>query len=182
MFNRKIAFHTLLLATFSAGLFITACKDDNTATEQENITTVVLHFTGPGLDAEFEWNDLDGPGGNPPEIDEISLPPLTGNINCHVHVYDRSKDPEVDITDEIESEADIHLIVYMPDASLDAVWAYTDTDGNGKPLGLETSWVTDQPGSGNLRVILYHEPANKDDLNNPGGEVDFDVTFPVRIQ
>lgn len=178
MNNTKIAFGALLLTLLSTNLFITGCKDDDSSTEQENITKVVLHFSGPGLDAEFEWNDPDGPGGNAPEIDEITLPPLTGNINCHLHVYDSNRD----LTDEIAAEAAEHLIVYLPEASIDAVWTYADADGNGKPLGLETSWTTDQPSSGNLRVVLYHEPVNKGDLNNPGGETDFDVTFPVRIQ
>ena len=182
MFNIKSVSRTLSLAVLSATLFIAGCEDDDSITEQENITTVVLHFTGPGLDAEFEWNDPDGPGGNAPEIDEIVLPPLTANITCHIHVYDRSKNPVAEITDEIEAEANDHLLVYQPDASIDAFWMYADVDGNNKPLGIETTWATDQPSAGNLRVVLYHEPTNKNDLNNPGGEVDFDVTFPVKIE
>lgn len=182
MKHTTIAFKAMFATVLLGGLFIAGCGDDDTTTEQENITTVVLHFTGPGLDAEFEWNDLDGPGGNTPEIDTIALPPLNANVNCHVHVYDRSKNPATDITDEIEAEANNHLFVYQPDTSLVVVWTYVDTDSNGKPLGIETLWTTGQPATGNLRVILYHEPANKDDQSNPGGEVDLDVTFPVKIQ
>ncbi|MBX2892450.1 MAG: hypothetical protein KF734_16100 [Saprospiraceae bacterium] len=182
MLNKKIALHTFLLALLFAGLFVAGCKDNDDGTEQENITTVVLHFIGPGFDREFEWNDLDGPGGNAPTVQTIELPPLTGNITCRVHVYDRSKTPAEDITEEIEEEADEHLVVYIPDASVSATWSYDDTDSKGKPLGIKTKWQTNQPSAGNLRVILYHEPTNKDNLSNPGGEVDFDVTFPVRIQ
>lgn len=182
MIYTKFAFRALFLSVLFAGLSITGCKDKDDDTEQENITTVVLHFIGPGFDREFEWNDLDGPGGNPPTVQTIELPPLTGNITCHVHVYDRSKNPAEDITEEIEEEADEHLVVYLPDASISATWTYDDTDSKGKPLGIKTKWTTNQPSNGNLRVILYHEPTNKDNLSNPGGEVDFDVTFPVRIQ
>ena len=48
-------------------------------------------------------------------------------------------------------------------------------------FGLKTRWVVNT-GAGAVNIKLYHEPTSKFDLNNPGGEVDFDVTFPVRIQ
>jgi hypothetical protein len=178
--NRLTPFFLLILG---AGVLLTAgCKKDEKGTEQETITTIVLHFTGAGLDQEFEWSDTDGDGGNAPNIQEIVLPALSTNINCHVYVYDKSKNPVADITEEIEEESNEHLLVYRPDAALGVTWNYNDTDGNGKPLGVQTRWNTTAPATGKLRVTLYHEPGTKDDLNNPGGEVDFDVEFPVKIQ
>jgi hypothetical protein len=174
---------TLFLAAMTAGLlFTTGCKKDDDETEEENITSIVLHFTGPGLDKEFEWSDADGDGGNAPTIQEIVLPALTGNIKCHIHVYDKSKTPIVDITEEIEAEALEHLVVFNLDGTVDANWLYDDTDSNGKPLGINTKWTTDQPSTGKLKVTLYHEPTNKDNLASPGGSVDFDIEFPIKIQ
>ncbi|MCC6412648.1 MAG: hypothetical protein IT270_13375 [Saprospiraceae bacterium] len=170
----------VLLAT--AGIFFTACNnDDDDGTAQENITTIQVHLTGAGIDQEFEWNDLDGIGGNNPVIDTIVVPANTGDIFSHIHVYDRSKTPEVDITDEIEAESLEHLITYAV-AGANVNIAYDDTDSNGKPLGIKSIWTSTGASNGTLRIILYHEPSNKDNLSDPGGEVDFDVTFPVRIQ
>lgn len=170
----------VLLAT--TGLFFTACNnDDDDGTAQENITTIQVHLTGAGLDQEFEWNDLDGVGGNNPVIDTIVVPAMTGDILSHIHVYDRSKTPEVDITDEIEAESGAHLLTYaVAGANLNI--AYDDADDNGKPLGIKTIWTNTGASTGTLRIILYHEPSNKDNLSDPGGETDFDVTFPVVVQ
>jgi len=171
----------LLLFALTMGFF--ACKDDddNIDTEQELITTVVLHFTGPGVDQEFEFEDLDGAGGNNPTTDTIVLPPLTGNLRCHIHVYDRSKTPQEDITEEIEAEDEEHLFVFNIQGA-DMAFVYDDADSNGAPLGIETIWTTDQPSAGSLRVTLYHEPTNKIYLSDPGGDVDVEVTFPVVIK
>ena len=173
----------LFFSLFALAMGFFACNDDddNNGTEQELITTVVLHFTGPGVDQEFEFEDLDGAGGNNPTIDTIVLPPLTANLLCHIHVYDRSKTPEEDITEEIEEEADDHLFLFDISGP-DMTFVYADTDTKGLPLGIKTNWVTDQPSVGNLRVTLYHEPTNKSNLSDPGGDVDVEVTFPVVIK
>ena len=171
----------LLLFALTMGFFACGNDDDTNDTEQELITTVVLHFTGPGVDQEFEFEDLDGAGGNNPTTDTIVLPPLTGNLRCRIHVYDRSKTPVEDITEEIEAEADEHLFVFNVSGP-DMGFVYDDADSNGAPLGIETIWTTDQPSTGNLRVTLYHEPTNKSNLSDPGGDVDVEVTFPVVIK
>jgi hypothetical protein len=33
-----------------------------------------------------------------------------------------------------------------------------------------------------VNIKLYHEPTDKNNAANPGGDVDFDVTFPVVIR
>ena len=181
MSNTHITIRTLLMAATFVGMSITSCKDDDTTTEQENITTVVVHLTGPGFDQEFEWKDLDGDGGNAPVIDEIVVPPLTGNLKCHVHVYDESKSPAVDITEEVEAENTVHLFTFTVSGA-DFSIVPDDTDDNGAPFNLETVWTTDQPSTGTLQIRLYHDPTDKTNAMNPGGEVDLDVTFPVVIQ
>lgn len=164
--------------TLGATLFFPACKKDE-ETAEENITTIEVHLTGPGFDRKFYWNDTDADGvAN--TLDTIALPPLTGNIQAHLHVYDRSVSPEIDLTEEIEAESNDHLFVYAT-ATAGLTISNLNTDANGKPFGITSTWATDQPGTGSLNIKLYHEPTDKTSTSNPGGDVDFDVTFPVKI-
>jgi len=180
--RKQLLFSTLFCTCciVSVTLLNTGCKKDKT-TEQETITTIELHLTGTNFDKKFYWKDADGDGGAAPVIDEIVLPANTSAINCHVHVYDESKNPIADITKEIEAESDVHLLVYKA-TGVDIQIQYNDQDKNGKKVGIETLWTTKLAAKGSVNVVLYHEPSNKDDLNNPGGDVDFDVTFPVKVQ
>jgi hypothetical protein len=166
-----------LLLAFTFG----ACKkDDNT--EQELITTVVVHLTATdgSFDQEYTWDDRDGDGGNAPTIEEIALP-ANKTINCHVHFYDRSKTPEEDITEEVEAESAEHLLVYAVTGA-NLTIAAADTDSNGKVFRLKTTWTTGAASTGSLKVSLRHEP-NKDEANpDVTGEVDAEVDFPVKIQ
>lgn len=163
----------LALTTFSA------CKKDE-ETAEENITTIEVHLTGTNFDKKFYWNDTDGDGvAN--SIDEIQIPANTGNIQAHLHVYDRSVTPEIDITEEIEEESADHLFTYaVTGANLTIGSLNTDSANN--PFGITSVWTTAAAGSGSVNIKLYHEPTNKTNATNPGGEVDFDVVFPVKIQ
>lgn len=185
MRHTQIAFRTLLFSLLFAGIFVAGCKDDDNTTEQENITTIEVHLTGQGFDQTFTWKDLDGPGGNAPVIDSILLPQnLAGTANtlsCQLHISDESQNPAKDLTTEIEAEKNEHLFVYKLTGTALAQIAYDDADGNNENFGLKTRWVVNT-GAGAVNILLYHEPTDKFDLNNPGGETDLDVTFPVRIQ
>jgi hypothetical protein len=172
---KGIAALLLLSATFSA------CDKHDHGTEGELITTIQVHLTGPGLDKTFLWNDEDGDGGSAPAIDTIALPPLTGSITCELSVFDRSKDPDENITEEIEAESADHLFTYTINGA-DFNITYADQDANGKNFGLKTLWVSDQPSTGSLNIKLFHEPADKSNLNSPGGDEDFNVVFPVVIR
>lgn len=169
----------LLLLAFAA-LTFSACKKDD-KTEQELITTIELHFTGTnGFDQHFEWEDLDGDGGASPTIDTIVLP-LNIALNCHVHVYDKSKNPTEDITEEIEEEDAEHLFIYNPSNNVVSITS-TSVDGNGAPFRITSTWTTTGAGTGSVRVRLIHEPDKG--ATDPGatGETDFDVTFPVIVR
>ena len=67
-------------------------------------------------------------------------------------------------------------------------YMYEDEDGDGNPIGLETTMITGDPSTGTLTVILRHEPdKNADgvsdgDITNAGGETDIEVDFPVVIK
>ena len=176
MQHTKISLFLLLALLAFAG-----CKKDTT-TEQENITRVVVHLTGSGgFDQEFEWSDPDGGDISNATIDPIVIPATAGNtLQCHIHVYDDTKTPTEDLTEEIEAEKNVHLLVYNVTGANVGV-AYDDTDDNGKHLGIETVWTKGAASTGSVNIKLYHEPTDKDNLNAPGGEVDFDVTFPIEV-
>lgn len=169
------------LAVLMMALTFVACKKDDD-TEQETITTVVVHLkaTDGSFDQEFTWDDRDGDGGNAPTIDEIALP-ANKTFNCTVRFLDRSKTPEEDITEEVEEESAEHLLVYtVTGANLTIV--ATDTDSNGKPFRLKTTWTTGNTSTGSVKITLRHEP-NKDAANpDITGEVDAEVEFPVKVQ
>ncbi|MBP6812593.1 MAG: hypothetical protein KA138_13790 [Saprospiraceae bacterium] len=180
MYNTKFRIQTmLLLVAATATLFVAGCKKDK-ATESEVITKVVVHLTGIGnsFDTEFEAIDADGDGIFN-TIDEIQLPVNT-SFNCHIHVYDETKTPAADITEEIEAENTAHLFVFkttLPGLIIEDL----NTDDNGKPFGLESTWSTVLAGTGSVQIALHHDPTDKT-AADPGGDVDFEVTFPVKVQ
>ena len=173
--------HSLLLFMLPGLIFLNACTDQN-LTEQENITTIKLLVTGPGFDQTFTWNDSDGPGGNAPVIDEIVLPVSTTGLQCAILVSDESQSPAVDYTTEITAENTAHLFTWTVSGGASLTITGADQDSSGKPFGQITNWATGQTSTGFLTVKLYHEPTDKNNSANPGGEVDFDIAFPVKIQ
>jgi hypothetical protein len=174
--NTKIALRTLLFALLATGLFFVGCKKDDDDTAEENITKVELHITAGGFDQKFAWEDADGDGGNAPTIDSIILP---ANVvySARIHLFDGNKE----ITSEIEKESTEHVFTFFaPGADLTVNNLSTDTDG--QPFGLESRWIVGNASMGNMNIKLFHEPTDKSNAFSPGGEVDFDITFPLRIQ
>ena len=182
MSNTKIALRTLSLSLLIAGLAVSGCKKDE-ETVQENITRIQVHLTGAnGFDQEFEWSDPDGGDAANATVETIVIPASAGaTISCRLHIYDDTKTPVVDLTGEIEGESADHLFVFDVTGANIGI-AYDDTDSNGKVFGLETLWTKGAASSGSVNIKLYHEPTDKNNLNAPGGEVDFDVSFPVTVQ
>ncbi len=170
----------VLLALFLA-IGASACKKNDDSTEQEVITTVIVHLiaTDGSFNQKFEWSDLDGPGGDDPTVQNILL--STGKTySCSLEVLDRSKTPEDDITAEIKAENTNHLLVYTPDGvNINVV--STDTDDNGKDFRLETKWVAGALSVGTITITLKHEPDKTAANPDITGETDFEVSFPVRI-
>ncbi len=175
MFKKSILAAMLLIFAFSS------CKKDDT-TEQELITTVVVHVeaTDGSFDQEFEWDDRDGDGGNAPVIDEIVLP-AGKTFHCHVHFYDRSKTPEEDITTEVAEENTEHLLVYTISGA-NLTITPDDTDDNGKPFRLETTWGAGAASTGTVKVVLRHEPDKNAANPDVTGDVDVEAEFVVKVQ
>ncbi len=175
--------HTKIIIPISLALLTMAgCKKDS-STEQENITRVEVHLTGSGgFDQEFEWSDPDGGSTSNATAETIVIPATAGaTIHCHVHVYDDTKTPAQDLTEDIEAESNDHLFVYDITGANIGV-AYDDTDANGQNFGIETLWTKGAASTGTLRIRLYHQPTDKSNLSTPGGEVDFDINMPVTVE
>jgi hypothetical protein len=112
---RNVKVSVVLLLMTSAVL--TSCRrTDNPAStdEQEKITTVKLKLTPTtgGAPVEATWRDLDGPGGNAPQITALNLRAGV-SYEGEIEFKDESKNPPEDKTEEIEAEDDEHLISYM---------------------------------------------------------------------
>jgi len=174
----KCSFFSLLLIGFCALSLITACKKDN-QTEQEFITKIVVHLSGAGFDKEFVWQDRDGDGGVAPLIDTISIP-ANVQLSASLHVYDESQTPVNNVTEEIMAENTVHLFVYKNSVAGLTI-SDLNTDNDGKPFGLESKWTTTTASSGLVEILLHHEPIDKT-AAEPGGEIDFDVAFPVKVK
>ncbi len=167
-----------------------ACNDDEPEIppEEELITTVnyTLTPTAGGTAVTMSFQDLDGDGGNDPIIIGGILDTnqtYTGSLE----LLNESETPVEDITIEIAEEDEEHQFFFQSSLA-DLVIAYNDQDADGNPIGLSSTITTGAAGTGNITIILRHEPSKSaanvsdGDITNAGGETDIEVTFPVDIQ
>jgi hypothetical protein len=164
-------------------LFFTACdKDNDPENEEELITTVKLTFTEVGGGStEFTAKDVDGDGGNPPLTELIKLKANTA-YTIGVEFLDESKaDHTHDLTEEVQEESNDHLVCFVASGAISAP-VIGDLDGNGKPLGLESTISTGDTGTGVLQITLKHLPEKTNPEPCSTGDTDVDVTFLVTIE
>ncbi len=189
MFSTKFAL-ILLLAT---PMLLASCsKDDPKPNNQDNevITTVRYTLTpaGGGAAVFAQYRDADGDGGAAPVFSYNSGTRLTLDRSTtytgRILLLDETKSPVDTISNEVLEEANDHLLVYKPLPTNLLTITRTDRDTNTPPLeiGLVTSLVTGATaGTGNLQVILRHQPGAKNGTETPG-DTDVDVTFPVDVR
>ena len=169
-------------------LFSTSCSnDDAPVNEEEVITTVRTTLTGGGQVITLTSRDLDGDGPNAPVVT------VSGNLVAgttytgSTEFLNELEDPAEDITIEVQEEGADHQVFYQLPSSIGTV-TYTDTDANGRPIGLNFTLVAGTSGStGTLTVTLRHLP-NKTatgvaagDITNAGGNTDAAVTFSLAV-
>lgn len=181
------------LAVFTAVMATTACGSDDPepVNQEELITTLRVTFTGTGPNegetVVATFKDLDGAGGNAPEITNPVTLTANGSYNVTVAFLDETKSPAENITLEVEEEGDEHQLFFIAN-NINFTYQYDDQDSNGKPIGLEGSVLVSSAGTGTLQVLLIHEPnksatgVSAGDPTNAGGETDISVTFNVTIQ
>jgi hypothetical protein len=187
----KITSKLMLGLLLSSAVILTNCKkadDVDPQDEEELITTVRLSFTEQGTStvSTFEYKDTDGDGGNAPSrFDEIRLKPNT-TYALQIKFLDESKSPAEDITEEVEEEADEHLVIFTATPATLLTYTYGDKDSRNFPLGLVGSARTGAAGSGTLKVQLRHQPpVNGQPVKNgtaaPGSD-DVNLDFRLRVE
>ncbi|MCS6823534.1 MAG: hypothetical protein NZ529_04500 [Cytophagaceae bacterium] len=177
-------------------IVIWSCKKDkldvehpDNNNEQETMTSLQITLTNVSNNTDvstFKFSDPDGMGGNPPvQSDTIKLK-ANQIYNGTIKILDESKNPPVDITPEIEREADGHQFFYTVSDSfmLTVGYAPDDKDRYGVPLGLKPIFEAKNAGVTSLKITLKHQGKNKPrsgDGNISIGATDIEVSFPVRI-
>lgn len=170
-------------------LLFTSCeKDPEIPHEEELITTLTLHLApeGGGESVVFTFRDLDGDGGNDPVMTTGLLASGTVYLST-VEILNESVSPALDITHEIEEEAEEHQL-FFEITGADATFQYDDLDGNGRPVGLHGEISTHAAGAGTISITLRHQPdkmaagVSGGLIANAGGETDIEVTFPLVVQ
>jgi hypothetical protein len=177
----------LFLSLFAVTL-ISCSNDDKPApvNEEEVITTVRTTLVGGGQTITLLSKDLDGDGPNAPVVT------VSGNLVAgttytgSVAFLNETVNPADDITIEVEEEGIDHQVFYQAPASI-GTFTYTDTDANGKPIGLDFTLVTASAATGNLTVTLRHLPnksaagVSTGNITNAGGATDAQVIFPLVV-
>jgi hypothetical protein len=176
----------LLAVLFISSLVITSCSDDEVVedpNEEELITTVTYTLTNGSDVVTLKFTDLDGEGGND-GIYAVSGPFTAGtSYTGSIKLENETEFPAEDITLEIEEEDDEHEFFFTSTVSGLTI-EKTDVDGNGDPVGLETSLNAGPAGSGSITVVLKHEPTKPNDGTSAdaGGSTDIEITFNVSVQ
>ena len=190
---KRRMFKPFMLALGALSLVVVGCKKDKVkpadptpTNETELITTLELKFSGKGVlgnDTTFVviFNDPDGDGGNAAtQFDTIHLL-KNSSYNVEVTLLDKSKTPADTISNEVLEEANDHLFFYSSNPIGLVNVAITDKDGNGKNLGLKSTWTTTNAGPGKVKVKLMHQPGVKDGTSATGN-TDVEVDFQVNVK
>ncbi len=184
----KTTIKTLSLAAMA--LFVmTSCDDDDPVevNEEETITTVTWTLINSADQTDVVVlssidADGDGPGAAVQNINGTFTAGAT--YDGDIRFLNQLEDPAEDITVEVREEDDEHEVFYATSIAGVTV-TKNDVDGDGNPLGLDTTVTTGAAGTGTMTVTLRHEPNKPNDgtLSGAGGETDIQVIFrDVTIQ
>ena len=164
----------------------------------EVITDVTLIFTSDaGAVVTASAQDPDGEGVQELVVlDEIQLQAGT-NYTLTFDIMNNLETPGESIGEEIAEEDDEHQLFFAwtegafsnptgngnIDNASDPV-NYNDADGNGNPLGLNTSWTAGDPTTAaSFTVRLQHQPDVKTSTSGANdGDTDFELQFRLTIQ
>jgi hypothetical protein len=187
--KRKISF--AMMAFLASGVLFSSCDKDDVveANEEEVITTMRLTLTpvGGGSVLTYQFDDPDGPGGANPTKDDIVLAP-SKVYNVSVQLLNKTVTPAEDITEEVDEESEAHRFYYEVAAGSNITVNGLDTDTNGVPLGILSTWTTTTAATGKLKVTLRHYPGNPpnkaiaDPVNSTKSSTDIEVEFNTRVQ
>lgn len=194
----------------AAALALTGCPNvegpEDPDNEQEVITTVALTLTPSGGGDPIEAAYADPENDGEPVIDPVTLT-AGATYALQIRFLNELATPAEDITVEVQEEGEEHQVLVYGDAVEGpatgdnpdhlVTHAYADTDASGLPLGLDNTLVAVRAGTGSLKVMLRHLPAEGGvavkidtlgaDFARGGaagipGDADVDVTFPLAVE
>ena len=169
--------------TLLASSVIYSCSNDDDPEdihEHENITRVSIVFEEGSNSETVTWDDGSTPPSITLDVDKV--------YTASIYFYDASNPNDIeDITPEIREEVNEHYILYEKAgvSNLTITSSASDISGSdGIGINLVTDWSTGGAESGNIKVTLIHEPANKTGTTRSsiGGETDIELTFPTTVQ
>ena len=190
----------LLYAVLTLFIF-TACEEDEVAPEEENevevFTDVKLVFTPAGGGASVVATAQDTDGAGVQELQVSGSIGLAANTSYTLTLVIENclESPCELMNEEIEEEDEEHQFFFAftegafsnptgngnVDNASDPI-VYNDTDGNGNPVGLNTSWTTAGASTGTFTVRLQHQPDVKTATSGANdGDTDFELTFDLNI-
>ena len=192
----------LLFAVLTLFVF-TACEEDEAAPEEENevevFTDVKLVFTPAGGGASVEAAAQDPDGAGVQELQVLGSIDLAANTayTLTMVIENCLESPCELMNEEIEEEAAEHQFFFAftdgaftdpagngnVDNASDPI-NYVDTDANGNPVGLTTTWTAGDPTTAaSFTVRLQHQPDVKTATSGANdGYTDFELQFRLTIE
>lgn len=187
----KFANLWMLMALLGGLMVFSGCDNDpEPENEEELITTVRLTFAkvnAGGAPVVVTWQDLDGPGGNPPVLSGPIVLDANSAYTLRVAVLNELENPVEDVTLEVEEEGDEHQFFFLISADLNLTITYDDVDDDGRPIGIFNQVTTGDASTGNLTVVLRHEldkaaaGVAAGNITNAGGETDVETQPPFQV-
>ena len=182
-----------LWVVLAIALLAGACKKDeenpDPANDNEAITTATLTLTSQTSPVQTVTATVE----NLNTSADFSRATLTLRANTTymglVTLLNKTKTPTFDVSAEVKTEANEHLLIYTfsPATGSPASMTVTATDKDNNPapgpypIGLSTQMRTGAVGTGKLKVVLRHQPGTKNGTPTPG-TTDLDTDFNVTIQ
>lgn len=170
--------------------FITSCNNDDDNPEPVNevelITNVTLTFTNTSNAADVVIMSNVAPDGQEGAFTNTVNGTFTAgqSYSLDLEITNESDPADIDdvLNDDIIPEGDEHFFKYNNTLGLGMIRDVASADGaHDSNLGDKTTWTTGAAGTGNLQIILVHQPETANDSNQfgstTGGEEDFNITF-----
>lgn len=176
-----------------SGVLFTACKKDKGENIEENeeevITTMIVKLTpaSGGATVEYKFDDADGPGGAAPVKELITLA-ANKTYKVELLLLNKTVNPVDTVSAEVEEEADAHRFYFEPSTGSNIAVSGLDTDDNGIPVGLNSTWTTTAAATGKLKITLRHYPGNPpgkalaDLVTSSKSGSDIEVEFDTKVQ
>ena len=178
-----------IMAIFCLTL-ITSCNDDDDNPEPVNevelITNVTLTFTNTANAGDVVIMSNVAPDGQEGAFTNSVNGAFTAgqSYSLALEITNESDPADIDdvLNDDVIPEGDEHFFKYNNTLDMGMIRDASDLAGaSGSSLGVSTTWTTGAAGTGNLQIILVHEPDSADDSNQFGSTTgageDFNITF-----